>query len=65
MAVAFQLGLGLVRLYLANMKYFLEHILTIGFQFWEPPRGVLTVNHGGVKNRIQKITPPNLALHNP
>ena len=41
MAVAFQLGLGLVRLYLAYMKYFLEHILTIGFQFREPPRGAL------------------------
>ena len=23
------------------MKYFLEHILIIGFQFWEPPRGAL------------------------
>ena len=23
------------------MKYFLEHILAIGFQFWEPPRGAL------------------------
>ena len=31
MDVAFQLGLGLVRLYLAFMKYFLEHILTIVF----------------------------------
>ena len=27
--------------YLAYMKYFLEHILTIGFQFWEPPRSAL------------------------
>ena len=25
----------------------------------------ITVNHGGVQNGIQKITPPNLALHNP
>ena len=24
-----------------------------------------TVNHGGVQNVIRKITPPNLALHNP
>ena len=23
------------------MKYILEHILTSGFQFWEPPRGAL------------------------
>ena len=26
---------------LAYMKYFLKHILSIGFQFWEPPRGAL------------------------
>jgi len=26
---------------LAYMKCFLKHVLGIGFQFWEPPRGAL------------------------